>query len=68
MVYVSGRDHGQLSLDPLQLHLRLPQQLLHMNSGRVIPHYHLQKNPHNQITHALQTSHCPRTSVKAYAS
>ena len=53
MVHVSGSDHGQLSLDPLQLHLRLSQQLLHISTRRVIPHYHLQ-NPHNQTLHTLR--------------
>lgn len=66
MVHVSGSDQGQLSLDPLQLHPRLPQQLLHISTRRVIPHYHL-RSPHKQTLHtteaALQTSHTPHTSM-----
>lgn len=58
MVYIPGSDHGQLSLDPLQLHLRLPQQLLHVSTGLVIPHYHLRNtHTHNQRLHMLEP-HC----------
>lgn len=55
LMNVSGSDHGQLSLNPLYLHLRLPQQLFNINTRSVIPHYHLQNvDTHTDTKHTVR--------------